>query len=153
MITTDDIQYRKDIGVQSREELYATIGGELVASGHVKESWPTALEARELEYPTGLPLPGGVAIPHTSAEHVTRDVIVVATTSTPLKFHEMGGNEDDLIEAQLVIFLVLAESHGHVKLLSTLIKALQDQAFREGLKSAANQDVVRALLADRLPLS
>lgn len=152
MITKDVVFFRPQDAATSREELYSSVAVQLLADGFVKDSWPAALEERELEFPTGLPVPGGVAIPHTSAEHVSKDAICVVTTQQPLSFHEMGGDEEDLIETRLVIFLVLAEAHGHLKVLSSLIKALQDEAFRTQLTNATERSQVQQLLGERLQL-
>lgn len=138
---------------QTRDELFSAVTEHLLAQEYVRESYGEALVAREAEFPTGLPFPGGVAIPHTSAEHVLRDALVVVSSDRPLLFHEMGANESaDEIPVELVIFLVISNPEGQVPMLSALIAALQDEDFRQSLKTVEDEDVLHTTLSERLPL-
>ena len=66
-------------------ELFGAIGADLEAAGMVRPTFAAALARRESNYPTGLPVSGGVAIPHTDAEHVITDTIAVATLVSHLE--------------------------------------------------------------------
>lgn len=130
----------------STDALFAHVGSQLIAEGIVHDSYIDALVAREREYPTGLPIPGGVAIPHTSPEHVIDNALVVVRPAPPLTFQEMGGGEDDTIEASLVIFLVLSSADDHLVTLQALMKALQDSSVRsELLASQSAEQAANAL--------
>ncbi|MDO5646023.1 MAG: PTS sugar transporter subunit IIA [Dermabacter sp.] len=130
----------------SKEELFDHVGTQLIADGIVRDTYITALNERESEYPTGLPIPGGVAIPHTSAEHVIDNALVLVRPEPPLTFNEMGGGENDTISASLVIFLVLSSADDHLATLQRLIGALQDSDVRAQLLSAHSpEDAHRAL--------
>lgn len=107
----------------------------LMREDNVYDTYLQALIDRETEYPTGLPIPGGVAIPHTSAEHVKHDAFVIARPSTPVQFSLMGGEPKDIVEVSLVVFLALTDSGSHLATLQKLIALLQDEGSRRELKS------------------
>lgn len=139
-----------DLEVVDRSELFDRVAEQLLAAGLVKPSWRSALDEREEEFPTGLPLPGGVAIPHTASEHVQGDALVVVTPSSPVEFREMGGEPEDVIDASLVVFLVFVDGKAHLQLLSSLVTGLQSEESLMRLKAAGDADAVRAVLDDLL---
>ncbi len=69
-----------NVEANSKEDVLEQMGQNLVELGRVKESFISAITAREDEYPTGLPTAGvAVAIPHTDVEHVREKTISIAT--------------------------------------------------------------------------
>lgn len=135
-----------DLEATDRSELFDRVAEQLLAAGLVKPSWRGALDEREREFPTGLPLPGGVAIPHTPSEHVQGDALVVVTPSSPVEFCEMGGEPEDVIDASLVVFLVFVDGKAHLQLLSSLVAGLQNEETLMRLKAATDEDAVRDVL-------
>lgn len=131
----------RGLSMNSRDELFGHIGADLLARGYVRESYAQALKDREIAYPTGLQVSGGVAIPHTDASHVLKDALVVTTFDQPIEFGEMGGGPEDTVAASLAFFLVLADGKRHVKFLSTLIKAIQDTEFTSAISTIEDDDV------------
>ena len=135
-----------------RDALFDTLAQDLIERGYVKEDYSRALKEREASFPTGLPIPGGVAIPHTDASHVLKDTIAVVTLAEPLEFGEMGGAPDDVVKVSLVLLLVLADAAGHVKFLSTTIKAIQDAEFVLALTSSTSVDTIMHVIANKLSI-
>lgn len=133
-------------------ELFESVGRDFVNLGYAQDSFPTALAEREAAYPTGLPVSGGVAIPHTDASHVIKDALAVITLADPVEFGEMGGQPTDTVAAQVAIMLLIADSHSHVKFLSKVIKAVQDTQFMASLSSADSQKEIEEAVAAKLGL-
>lgn len=150
MISRDDIFYLPHHPATTREDLFTAVAELLEARDYVKPGYAQALADREVDYPTGLPFPGGVAIPHTSADHVLADGFVIVTPTTPVQFHEMGGDEEDTVDAGLVIVLVVSDPTNHVKQLSKLIKSLQREDFRTALREAPDTPAAQQVLGEAL---
>lgn len=121
--------------------LFARVGSDLAADGRVRPSFAAALAAREEVYPTGLPVPGGVAIPHTDAEHVITDTICVLTLAKPIEFESMGGPDDGAIAVSTVFVLALSTPEDHVTILPRIVRSIQDPSFLAAL--AATDDPVQ----------
>ena len=126
------------------------IASDLYAAGYVTADYAQALKDREAEFPTGLPVPGGVAIPHTDATHVLKDTIAVATLVEPIAFGEMGGDDGDMVSVSLIVLLVLTSAAGHLAFLSETIKAIQDTAFVAALTSSSSDEDIQDLVTLKL---
>ncbi|MBP8919883.1 MAG: PTS sugar transporter subunit IIA [Micropruina sp.] len=145
------MEFRNDLmfprlAVGDRDELLATLGGAVAGAGLAKPGYVDALQQREREFPTGLPLSGGVAIPHTSADHVTGNTIAVASLAEPVVFHEMGGDQESRVDVSTVFMLVFADAANHVPLLSHMIGKLQDADFVAAVRDADDPAVVVDLM-------
>lgn len=127
-------------------QLFATVGGDLADAGVVHDSFVEALASRERSYPTGLPVPGGVAIPHTDADHVVRNAIAVLTLASPLVFGAMAGAEDETVEVSTVFVLALAQIESQLSLLPRIVRSIQNPAFLAELGSACDRDVIAGLV-------
>ncbi len=136
-----------DLDVPDSATLFERIGGDLRAAGLVSEDYVEALNAREKEFPTGLPLPGGVAIPHTDVSHVHSDKVAVATLKHPVEFHEMGGEDDSIISVTTVFLLALSNPTDHLTILQRIIKSIQDKEFLESIRNAMDEREIVALAA------
>lgn len=126
------------------------VASDLYAAGYVTADYAQALKDREAEFPTGLPVPGGVAIPHTDATHVLNDTIAVATLAEPISFGEMGGDDGDMVSVSLIVLLVLTNAAGHLAFLSETIKAIQDPSFVAALMSSSSDEDIRDLVTLKL---
>ena len=62
-----------------RDQVLTAMAHQLDESGVTNAGFLEALLKREENYPTGLPISGGVAIPHTDPQYVTRDAVAVTT--------------------------------------------------------------------------
>ena len=114
----------------------------------VKEGWHNAVLAREQEFPTGLPTPIPVAIPHTDSMYVKADGIGFFRLKNPVSFGEMGST-DQFIDVQIIIPLLITDHEKQVDLLMTVIAAVQDEEFVAKLNIAADIDAVAKLFASK----
>lgn len=96
--------------------------------------------AREAQSATGLP--GGIAIPHCRSAAVTQPSIGFARLSPPVDFGAADGPAD------LVFLIAAPEGAGteHMKLLSSLARALVRPDFVQSLRQAPTADAVVALV-------
>lgn len=146
----DDLMFPA-LRVRDRDELLDKLGGAVVAAGFARDDYVDGLKAREREYPTGLPISGGVAIPHTSAEYVTTNTIVAASLTEPVTFAEMGGADDSEVSVSTVFLLVIADSTQQVKVLGKLIRALQNAEFVKSVHDAVDRPTMASLLEQAVP--
>lgn len=140
-----------DLAVADRDALLDLLGAAVTDLGMAKDGYAAALKEREHEFPTGLPISGGVAIPHTSAEFVTGNTIVAATLTNPVSFFEMGGDEGSEAMVSTVFLLVFADSHSHVPLLAKVIANIQDEQFVNAIKDAHTAQAMAAVLTEAFP--
>ncbi len=99
-----------------------------------------AAMAREEQSATGLP--GGIAIPHCRSPYVDTPTIGFARLQPGVDFGAPDGPAD-------LAFLIAAPDSGgaeHMKLLSSLARALVRKDFVESLRNAASADEVVALV-------
>ncbi|HMR48558.1 MAG TPA: PTS sugar transporter subunit IIA [Arachnia sp.] len=132
-----------------RDDVLATLGQAVIDAGLALDTYVQALQEREAEFPTGLAISGGVAIPHTSAEYVTGNTLAVATLTSPVTFQAMG-DPDTSVEVSTVFMLVFADSSQHLPLLSKIVKSLQDQGFVDAVRDASTTEALTSVLAARL---
>jgi PTS system fructose-specific IIC component len=104
----------------------------------------TAAMAREEQSATGLP--GGIAIPHCRSPHVDTASICFARLQPPVDFGAPDGPAD-------LAFLIAAPEAGgaeHMKLLSSLARALVRKEFVASLREASTPDEVVGLIDEVL---
>ena len=140
-----------ELDVSDRDALLETLGRAVTGLGLARDDYAEALKQRELEYPTGLPISGGVAIPHTAAEYVTGNTIAAATLPRPVTFAEMGGDQDSEVPVSTVFLLIFADASQHVPLLSRIIGRIQDADFVHSISAAGNPAEMAQLLAAAFP--
>lgn len=138
------------VEVTSRDDLFALMAGRLLEQGRTRESFLHGLIEREKNYPTGLPVNGGVAIPHTDAEHVVSDSISIATLAKPVGFREMAGTDDTEIPVDVVFMLALGASGQHLAMLQQIIKCIQDPGFMSTIRASVSAEEIAALTASKL---
>ena len=117
------------------EQVLRALAAPAVAAGLVEPSFPDAVVARELRYPTGLPTVVPVAIPHAEPEHVRSSGFAVATLAAPVPFGVMGSSSD-VIDVDLVVMLLIADAHQHVDVLTRLIAVFQQPDWDRPLRAA-----------------
>jgi PTS system galactitol-specific IIA component len=115
----------------------------------VKHSWLTAVVDREKEFPTGLPTPIPVAIPHTDSEHVKVSGIGFFRLVHPVSFGEMGSIGNNL-DISIIIPLLITDAKDQVDLLMSVIGAVQDIDFMNELIVTKNLDDMETLFNRRL---
>lgn len=138
-----------DLDVNTQDELFETLGGKLIESDVVKSTYVDALKDREGEFPTGLPLPIGVAIPHTDGSYVNEDHLVVATLSKPVDFVEMG-TDDEKVDVSLVIMIVMQDGKNHLEMLQNIIATVQNEELVKELLQEKDKKVIKEILDENI---
>jgi galactitol PTS system EIIA component len=137
-----------NLEADNQQVLLDRMARQLLAKGVVKPSFAEAIQVREAEFATGLPGANmGVALPHADAQHVNRSAIAVATLAHPVTFRMMGLH-DELIHAEIVFMLALAEGHLHMELLSNLMGILQNEDALTRIKQAETPQKLVSILAE-----
>ncbi len=131
IITTDLVLLDADVTGDKRAVI-ARLADLLGAAGRTKDAagLTAAAMAREEQSATGLP--GGIAIPHCRSPHVDTPTIGFARLRPPVDFGAPDGPAD-------LAFLIAAPDSGgqqHMKLLSSLARALVRKDFVEALRNA-----------------
>lgn len=131
----------------TNDEVLTKMGSLLTTSGFGKASYVEALIEREREYPTGLNIDGvGVAIPHTSVEHVERQAISIAVLAKPVTFEEMGMPEGTTVNVSLVFMLCVTDPAAHLQDLQRIVAILQDKSVLEKvLVAKTSQEVIEII--------
>lgn len=124
------------LDVADSKEVFEKVGGKFIKEGFCKDSYVQALINRESEFPTGIDVDGfGVAIPHTDVSHVNKAGIAIATLEHPVKFIQMG-TDDEEVEAKVVFMLAVDDPKKHLELLQNILAVLQDKEVLNKLSNA-----------------
>jgi len=117
----------------------------------VDEGFEQAVLARELLYPTGLPLPDiPVAIPHTEAGHCASPALAVGILSHPVEFGEMGAEAGCTLQVQIVFVLALNDPKKQVEWLQRLVLFFQKPGLLAQLKQSPDPASAAELLRAHL---
>ncbi|WP_280489790.1 PTS fructose transporter subunit IIABC [Nocardia farcinica] len=141
IITPATISLDADLGT-SKDAVIAALAQRLADAGRATDA--TALTeaalAREAQSATGLP--GGIAIPHCRVAAVTAASLAFARPAPAVDFGAPDGPAD------LVFLIAAPEGAGaeHMKLLSSLARALVKPEFVGSLRAATTADEVVALV-------
>ena len=139
--TTELVAIDVDAG-GNKEAVIGLLADLLARAGRTsdRDGLVAAAMAREGQSATGLP--GGIAIPHCRSPHVDTASIGFARLSPKVDFGAPDGPAD-------LAFLIAAPEAGgseHMKLLSSLARALVRKDFVESLRNAGSADEVVALV-------
>ncbi len=145
IIDTDLVQLDVDAGAD-KQAVIARLVDSLADAGRTSdaEGLTAAAMAREEQSATGLP--GGIAIPHCRSPHVDTASIGFARLQPPVDFGAPDGPAD-------LAFLIAAPEAGgaeHMKLLSSLARALVRKEFVQSLRDAKSPDEVVGLVDEVL---
>ena len=136
------------IDVSSKEEVLKIMAEKLYDLGYVKESYIQAIQDREANYPSGLPMEDlKIAIPHTDAEHVNQSIICFARLKNPVEFSVMG-EPSTKIPVKLISMFALKEKKKIGDLLETLIVTYQDNSVLRALDKAEDDEELFKLLKE-----
>ncbi|GLP72983.1 PTS lactose transporter subunit IIC [Mycobacterium antarcticum] len=133
IITTELVAIDVDAG-GDKEAVIGLLAARLADAGRSSDGagLVAAAMAREAQSATGLP--GGIAIPHCRSPYVDQATIGFARLSPPVDFGAPDGPAD-------LAFLIAAPDSGgaeHMKLLSSLARALVRKEFVESLRNAGS---------------
>ena len=139
-----------NIDVTSKESALEIMAEKLHSLGYVKESFVQAIQDREANYPSGLPMEDlKIAIPHTDADHVNESVICFARLANDVEFSVMGAPEEK-IPVRLISMFALKEKKKIGDLLETLITTYQDNNVLKALLEADNESAIYNILHDNV---
>jgi PTS system galactitol-specific IIA component len=141
-----------DIEANDKVDLLTKLSSILKEKGYVKKSYVNAVVEREKVFPTGLITEsGGVAIPHTDAEHVEKSTILFAKLKKPVTFKEMGNNKND-VSAEMVFMLAISDPSKQAPTLSKLMSIFVNKSLLLKLKNSKDSkeivDILVQLLAE-----
>lgn len=123
------------LAAASAEQVLRRLSEAALAAGLVDAGFADAVVARELRFPTGLPTPVPVAIPHAEPGHVRTGGFAVATLAAPVPFGVMGST-DRVIEVDLVVLMLIRRAEPVVNVLARLVAAFQRDGWDAGLRAA-----------------
>lgn len=132
----------RNLNCENKEEYFKFLSDKLYKDGYVKKDYEEGLNQRELEYPTGLPLPIGVAIPHTDSSYVKNNTFTIAIFKNPIVFNEMAGDEDDTVDVKVAINIVMTDGQKHLEVLQNLIEKIQDNKFVETIANSDSDEEI-----------
>lgn len=136
-VNFDETLIIRNLEGENSSEVLASMAENLFKRGYVRESYASAVIAREKIFATGLPTNGyGVAIPHTDIEHVYKSAISFAVLKNPVEFGIMG-EETEKTPVKLVFMLAMHDSHSQLEMLQNLMGIFQDE---EDLKYLATEE-------------
>ncbi|MDX1885222.1 fructose-specific PTS transporter subunit EIIC [Mycolicibacterium sp. 120270] len=145
IIDADLVLLDVDAGAD-KQAVISRLVGRLADAGRTDDAdgLTAAAMAREEQSATGLP--GGIAIPHCRSPHVDTASIAFARLTPPVDFGAPDGPAD-------LAFLIAAPEAGgaeHMKLLSSLARALVRKDFVQALRDASTPDEVVGLVGEVL---
>ncbi|TDP42085.1 PTS fructose transporter subunit IIABC [Nocardia ignorata] len=141
IITQDLVTLDADFGAD-KQSVITALAGTLAAQGRATDAGAVSEAALNREAQSATGLPGGIAIPHCRAAAVTAPSLAFARLSPGVDFGAPDGPAD------LVFLIAAPEGAGadHMKLLSSLARALVRPAFVNDLRSAATPAEIVALV-------
>lgn len=126
-------------------EAIRTLSERLLQSDYVIEGFAEAVISRERTFPTGLPTPIPVALPHTDAQYCRRPAIAVGLLADSVPFGVMGTPEQ-VIPVQVVFLLAVTDPKQQVRWLKQLVEFFQQpQHIRQIQTAVSPTDVARIL--------
>ena len=103
----------------------AALAGCLEKNKCVNGEFSQAIQEREKEFATGLPLEHiGVAIPHTDSEYVFKQSMAIGILKNPVMF-EMLGSPEVLVPVKIMFMLAIKEPKKQLDFLQALIDMFQ----------------------------
>lgn len=115
----------------------------------LEQTWFAAAADREKEFPTGLPTPIPVAIPHTDSMHVKASGIGFFRLTRPVTFGEMGST-DSTVEVSIIIPLLITDPKEQVDLLMKVVTAVQDLDFMTRLTEIEDPAEIETFFNSRM---
>ena len=141
-VTTSDLVLLDVDAGADKEAVIGRLATTLAGAGRSTDAAGLTAAAMTREGQSATGLPGGIAIPHCRSPYVDTPTIGFARLSPPVDFGAPDGPAD-------LVFLIAAPDSGgaeHMKLLSSLARALVRPEFVQSLRAASSRDEVVALV-------
>lgn len=130
----------------SQKDLFQFLFKKAKRNDYVTDDFLPRLIQREENFPTGLKLGGyNVAIPHTDAECVKKEFIVIATLDSLIPFQLME-NRKEQTDVSLIFMLGLNNPHNQLEVLKEVVGMIQDQSIVSRLVGASSSEEVLDVL-------
>lgn len=124
-----------------RTDVLRVLAGRALEHGYTRPSFPRAVLARELDWPTGLATVVPSALPHTDATHVLRPGVAVATPAAPVEFLSMGGH-GAVIRVSLVIMPLVTDPAEQTGAITAVLDVLGDRGRASALLEAPDDEAL-----------
>jgi PTS system fructose-specific IIC component len=141
LITADLVSLDTALG-EDAESVITALAQKVAAAGRATDASQLVADALAREAQSATGLPGGIAIPHCRSEAVTEPTLAFARLAPGADFGASDGPAD-------LVFLIAAPAGGggeHLKLLSSLARALVRPDFTAALRAAPDADAIVALV-------
>jgi PTS system galactitol-specific IIA component len=134
--------------VASSTQAIQLLAGAAIEAGFATDEFTTAILAREETYPTGLPTPIPVAIPHIH-EGCLRSFLSCATLTAPVQFGSMEG-DDEPLDVEIVFCFGITDPTQQARVLRQLAVLFQSAEHLGRLKAAETDEQLLAVLVEIL---
>lgn len=122
------------------------MGNLMIEKGFVKDTYTDAVKAREVVFPTGLPMEAfGVAIPHTDSIHVNKKAIMCGIFEKPNDFVMMA-TDDEIVSCEMAFMLAIISPDDQIEMLGKLIENCQDVEMLNTIKKAEDLDAINGIM-------
>ena len=123
----------------------------LVKSQHTTAKFAEDVWEREQRFPTGLPTqPVAVAIPHADPDHVLSSAVSLGVLAKPVKFAQMGTDDNTQLKISIVILLAIKEVEKQVEVIQQLMLLIQSPDLLKNLLKASNRHEALCLIQREL---
>lgn len=134
-----------DICADNRTQALEQLANTLLQEGMVKPDFPSAIVEREEEYCTGLAFEEmGIAIPHTTPNHVINPCIAIGVPTRPITFRSMG-TPNIPCETEMIFMLAITDPDMQLDFLQTFMHILQTPGRLRDLKACKTQENLTSL--------
>jgi PTS system galactitol-specific IIA component len=138
-----------DLQASTPDMVLSKLSDHLYAHGFVRDSFKDAVLKREHEFPTGLPSPIPVAIPHADSMHNLHSALAVAILREPVDFRIMG-TDVETEPVQLVFMLTITDPKSQASWLGQLIELIRQPVLLKEMLSAKDPHQVAEHLRTNL---
>ncbi|KRN99052.1 PTS sugar transporter subunit IIA [Companilactobacillus kimchiensis] len=127
-----------NIDAKDRKNLYKQIAEKLMKLGYVKDTYESALNKREDEFPTGVVSEHiSIALPHANPENINKPFVAIVTTKNLIELLQMGYNTKE--ETKTFFFLGIQHSDDQLTLLQKFMALIQDKDFVDDFESITDE--------------
>ena len=134
-----------NMNFENKSELFKFITEELRKRDYVADTYETAINEREIRFPTGFQLKNmNIAMPHADPVNSKADKLVVLTLEKPVEFQNAEDNGQ--LDVSIVFGLVFHNRDKHIDYLMRLSNLIQDSGKLEKIKKSGTKEEIYDLL-------
>lgn len=128
----------------SAEEAIDTLAGLAKKEDLITDLFIEKVKQREKEYPTGLAMSIGIAIPHIE-EGCRQSFVSIATLKKPVVFKSMDGSDDD-VPVEIVFLFGITNPQEQVEILKQFALAFsREESLRQLLNASVSSELLASL--------